>query len=138
MKVFLGGTCNDSQWRNQLIPHLKCDYFNPVVDDWTPECQAEELLQRKNCDYVLYVITPAMVGVYSIAEAVDDSNKRPNRTIFCYLSNDTVGVNKYSFGTAQLKSLDAVAKLITANGGLVYNNLAEVANLLNGIQQGLS
>jgi len=29
-------------------------------------------------------------------------------------------------------------KLITANGGLVYNNLAEVANLLNGLQQDLS
>lgn len=135
MKVFLGGTCNDSQWRSQLIPHLNCEYFNPVVDDWTPECQEEELRQRKSCDYVLYVITPAMVGTYSIAEAVDDSNKRPSQTIFCYLSNDTVGINKYSFGKAQLKSLEAVSKLIQANGGLVYTNLADVASLLNGLHK---
>jgi hypothetical protein len=36
-KCFLGGTCNNSQWREALIPMLKIDYFNPVVKDWTPE-----------------------------------------------------------------------------------------------------
>lgn len=30
-KVFLGGTCNGSIWREKLIPLLKIDYFNPVV-----------------------------------------------------------------------------------------------------------
>jgi len=33
-RVFLGGTCNNSKWRDVLIPRLKIDYFNPVVDDW--------------------------------------------------------------------------------------------------------
>ena len=32
-KVFLGGTCNGSDWRKKLIPKLKIDYFNPVVED---------------------------------------------------------------------------------------------------------
>ena len=44
-KVFLGGTCNESTWRNELIPLLEnagVEYFNPVVDNWTPECQEEE------------------------------------------------------------------------------------------------
>ena len=77
MKVFLGGTCANSRWREKLIPLPKIDFFNPVVPDWTPECQDEELRQRRICDHVLYVITPAMEGVYSIAEVVDDSNKRP-------------------------------------------------------------
>ena len=31
MKVFLGGTCAESKWREKLIPLLQCDYFNPVV-----------------------------------------------------------------------------------------------------------
>ena len=44
-KVFLGGTCNESQWRTALIPMLHIDFFNPVVDDWTPECQTEEIKQ---------------------------------------------------------------------------------------------
>lgn len=37
MKVFLGGTCEGRDWRNELIPKLKCDYFNPVVEEWTEE-----------------------------------------------------------------------------------------------------
>ena len=87
-KVFLGGTCNESTWRDKLIKMLEIDYFNPVVDDWTEECYQEELRQREICDYCLYVITPRMTGVYSIAEVVDDSNKRPEKTIFCLLEYD--------------------------------------------------
>ena len=45
-KVFLGGTCAESTWREKLIPLLKINYFNPVVDDWTEECYKEELRQR--------------------------------------------------------------------------------------------
>ena len=33
-KVFLGGTTNDSNWRDLLIKKIKIDYFNPVVKDW--------------------------------------------------------------------------------------------------------
>jgi hypothetical protein len=87
-KVFLGGTCNESKWRDELIKLLKIDYFNPVVEDWTPECMAEEIRQRETCDYCLYVITPRMSGVYSIAEVIDDSNKRSQRTLFCFLGED--------------------------------------------------
>ena len=65
-KVALMGTCAESTWREQLIPQLDIDYFDPVVDDWTPECQEEEIRQRETCDFCLYVITPSMKGVYSI------------------------------------------------------------------------
>jgi len=87
MKVFLGGTCNGENWRATLIPYLDkygIDYFNPVVDDWNNEAQENERRERQECDYVLYVVTPAMIGVYSIAEVVDDSNKRPEKTIFSF------------------------------------------------------
>lgn len=36
-RVFLGGTCNDSTWRDNLIQQLEIDYFNPVVPDWTED-----------------------------------------------------------------------------------------------------
>ena len=49
-KVFLGGTCNESTWRDGLIEILEIDYFNPVVDDWTEECYREELRQRDSID----------------------------------------------------------------------------------------
>lgn len=127
MKVFLGGACNDSNWRNTLINLLKIDYFNPVVDDWTPDCMAEEIKQRDECDFCLYVITPKMTGVYSIAEVVDNSNKRPQKTIFCILPTD----NGLSFTDGQLKSLNQVGKMIKSNGGHWFGDLLTVAEFLN-------
>ena len=134
MKVFLGGTCNESTWRDELIKMLKIDYFNPVVDDWTPECMAEEIRQRETCDFVLYVITPKMTGVYSIAEAVDDSNKRPKKTVFCFLDTDTVadGMGLLYFTEGQKRSLIAVGKMIWNNGAATFDNLKHVADYLNG------
>lgn len=131
MKVFLGGTCNESKWRDDLIEALKIDYFNPVVEDWTPDCQQEEILQRHHCDYCLYVITPKMTGVYSIAEVIDDSNKRPEKTLFCFADND----GEHNFTTAQIKSLVQVNEMVKNNGGRVFGNLLSVATFLN--QKGL-
>ena len=128
MKVFLGGTCAESKWREKLIPLLKCDYFNPVVEDWTPECQENEEKEKKICDYHLYVITPKMQGVYSIAEAVNDSKNVLRTCIFCVTKEE----DDRDWTKGELKSLDATAKLIKRNGGVVLNNLEEVANFLNG------
>lgn len=126
-KVFLGGTTNNSDWRDTLIKKLKIDYFNPVVSDWNEEAQKKEIKERKNCDYVLYVITPKMEGVYSIAEVIDDSNKRPNKTIFCYLLED----DGKEFSKHQIKSLDMVGKMVEENGGRWFKSLGEISDFLN-------
>lgn len=128
-RVFLGGTCNESKWRDELIAQLLpgVDYFNPVVEDWTQECMAEEIRQRQTCDYVLYVITPKMTGVYAIAEAVDDSNKRPEKTIFCLLDTD----GEDSFSEGQRRSLQQVKEMIQDNGAMVAISLHAVASWLN-------
>ena len=127
-KVFLGGTCNESTWRERLIKDLTIDYFNPVVDDWTPECMDEEIKQRKTCDFCLYVLTPKMTGVYAVAEVVDDSNKRPEKTVFCYLEVD----GDASFTPGQVKSMKQVEKMVEENGATVCKTLVEVAGFLNG------
>ena len=137
MKVFLGGTCNESTWRRRLIEQLKIDYFDPVVDDWTEECMAEEIRQRKVCDFVLYVITPFMTGTYAIAEVVDDSNKRSEKTLFCLLNYDRndSGYNK-EFNKAQLKSLESVKRMVKENGAKVFGGLREVSVFLNEKNRG--
>ena len=129
-KVFLGGTCNDSTWRDELIEKLKIDYFNPVVEDWTPEDGDEEVLQRQICDYCLYTITPEMKGVFSIFEIGDDSNKRPDKTIVCLIRK----ANGKRFDIQQWKSLENVAKRAIENGCKVFYDLNDVANYLNGGQ----
>ena len=125
-KIFLGGTANNSTWRETLIPLLdptKISYFNPVVPDWNEQVQQEEIKQRKTCDFVLYTITKEMEGFYAIAEVVDDSNKRPTKTIFCYLEE--------GFSKHQIKSLQATARMVKENGAKVFTSLEEVAEYLN-------
>ena len=128
-KVFLGGTCNESTWRNDMISlltNLGIEYFNPVVDDWNEEAQKNELRERAECDICLYTITPKMAGVYSIAEVIDDSNKRPEKTIMVLLkeSDDEI------FNTGQWKSLLAVAEMIEVNRGAVFYDLYSAAEYI--------
>lgn len=127
MKVFLGGTCNGSTWRDRIIPMLEVGFYNPVVEDWTPECMQEEVRQREECDIVLYVITPKMTGVYAIAEVVDDSNKRPTQTVFVCLRED----DDEKFSNGQLKSLGAVAGMVGQNGAMVCADLERAALYIN-------
>ena len=67
MKVFLGGTCAESKWRDNIIPQLKCEYFNPVVDDWTPECQKIEE-RKKGFVNGIFMSSHQRCRVYSLLQ----------------------------------------------------------------------
>lgn len=126
-EVGLFGTCNDSQWREALIPLLNCKYYNPVVKDWNEEAQRIELEKRQTCDFMLFVITPKMTGFYAIAEVVDDSNKRPESTLFCVLETD----DENEFTEHQMKSIKMTKNLIRENGARVFESLQDIADFLN-------
>ena len=116
MKVFLGGTCNGSNWREKLIPKLKIDYFNPLVSNWDKKAQLNEIKEKNKADFLLFVITPLMTGVYSIAEVVDASNKKPEKTILCILNEE----NGKKWTKSQRNSLSAVEDLVHSNGALMF------------------
>lgn len=122
-KVFLGGTCDGRNWRNELIPLLKINYYNPIVEDWSEEDRLREVHEREVDDYILYVITKDIKGVYSIAEVTDDANKRPEKTIFCVLEE---GMEEQ-----MLKSLKAVKNLVSGYGVYTCSTLKDVADFLN-------
>jgi len=130
LTLFLGGTVGKSKWRDDIIPlleHEKLEYFNPVVDDWNDSAREKEY-QIKNSPTTVevYVITKDMQGVFSIAEAVDASNKKPNKTIFM--------VDREGFDKHQLKSLDATLELIQKNGASIANSLFDIIRLFKGIE----
>ncbi len=131
VSVFLGGTCADSTWREELIPKLNegAEAFNPVVPDWNPECQAIEDFHRATDDVILYVITPEGEGFYSFVEVTDDSNKRPESTILCILTE----ANDKKFEGHTLKCVNKTAKLVQENGVLVFTDLQSLANYLNSL-----
>ncbi len=126
-KVFLGGTCNGSLWRDEMIKDLKLHYYNPIGETWTQEMMDEERRQRDESDFCLYVLTPKMTGYFSVAEVIDDSNKRPAQTIFCYLDED----DGTKFSEVQLKSLRQVAGMVERNGAHYFKTLKEVTDFLN-------
>jgi hypothetical protein len=64
-----------------------------------------------------------MTGVYSTAEAVEDSIKRPNKTLFCFLTE----ANGKQFDKPQIKSLQATSELIQRNGARIFQSLEGVA-----------
>ena len=112
-KVFLGGTCANSTWRDELTPRLDVDVFNPVVEDWTLEDQVTENYEKdKLCNIHLYVITNAMKGVYSIAEVMDSATTPGKFTILHILPQ--------GFDKTQLKSLQATVDLVRSRGGIAY------------------
>lgn len=136
MKVFLGGTCAGYKWRDKLIPLLKCDYYNPIVKNWSEEDRLREVNERETSDYVLYVITSGMKGVYSIAEVVDDSNKRPEKTLFCNLyMNGELAQNLTGYRKQMAHSLVAVENLLESNGVMVFHDLESVAKFLNSREE---
>ena len=123
MKVFLGGTCAGRKWRDEIIPQLTCDYYNPIVKNWSEEDRLREVRERQTADVVVYTITSDMAGVYSIAEIIDDSNKRPNKTVICILYE--------GFGKKMAHSLQAVANLAKENGATVVDSLEDLIKYLN-------
>ena len=132
VKVFLGGTCASSTWREELIPQLgeNVETFNPVVPNWTPECQEIEDMHRETDDICLYVITPEGEGFYSFVEVTDDSNKRPERTVLCVLME----ANGKKFEGHTLKCVLKTMKLVSKNGVVVFDNLEDLANFLNNVK----
>ena len=115
MRVFLGGTCADTTWRNELIKEfelLGIEYFNPVVEDWTPECQTIEEDEKNNkCDCHLYVITKEMMGTYSIAEIINSAwqaivyGTKVNFVVFAVLDEGT-------WKKHECKSFDATMNMV--------------------------
>ena len=58
----------------EAVKPFGIEYFNPVVKNWTPKCQAIEEDEKNNkCDTHLYVITKEMMGTYSIAEIINSA-----------------------------------------------------------------
>lgn len=127
-KVFLGGTCAETTWRDKIIDKLSenIEYFNPVVKNWTPADQKKEIDEKENkCNIHFYCITSEMKGVFSIAEVVDSVHNKNVRTILHIIPD--------GFDKGQLKSLEATVDLVNSRGGIAYvdSSLMRSVRVLN-------
>lgn len=89
--VGLFGTCGTSTWRKPIINILESkgiDYFNPQVEDWTPEFAKEEAHHLINDDIVLFPVTGETYGTGSLAEvgfSINTALKSINEDAFRFL-----------------------------------------------------
>lgn len=127
--VFLGGTVNDTSWRDKLIPMLTCGYYNPVVAEWTEQAIRDEDEAKDQASVLLFVITPAQAGLYSIAEmAVSACHPEQKRTVIAFLDKD----GGDTFDEHERKSNKAIIDLLTSfPNTVVFNNLEDIAKHLN-------
>lgn len=137
-RVFLGGTCNGSLWRDAFIKEVNKDdvlrerlsLFNPVVEDWTPECQANEEREKREADILFFGITTEQTGFYSIAEFADAVHTFPEKKIVVAFMN-----HDGDFTPAQEKSNTAIINLLVCNknfcGSTGYETMAEVAKTMH-------
>jgi hypothetical protein len=93
--IFLGGTVGNSNWRTSFIADLvkvgvpEAGLFNPVVPNWTPECQAAEDEAKAIATFNLFYLTNPEIGenavsVYSIVEAIMCLYDQPSNTVIVF------------------------------------------------------
>lgn len=127
-KIFLGGTCGDSQWREAIIPLIQMECFNPVVENWTMETQQIEEEIKKAAAVNLYVITPKQSGFYSFSELTTAAIKEPKRTVIAFLDSDD-GVE---WTDKQKDSIEAIKSLLKQEAGVeVQGSLKAAADAVN-------
>lgn len=130
--VFLGGTTfkdESMDWRHEILGRVKSEVkcFNPVVDDWNEYQRKIEESAKANSKYKLYVITPQMRGVYSIAEMVHDSIKFGENTLICILPE----YKGKKFNDSQLRSLNATLELCKNYNATILYTLDGIVEYLN-------
>lgn len=82
LQVFLGGSCNPTTWRQNLaIPYLEMNnitYYNPQIDNWTPEVVELEHRAKQNAQVLLFVIDDQTRATVTLIESAfmagDDKN----------------------------------------------------------------
>lgn len=133
-RIFMGGTTQGFNWREVLENRFKdvenVELFNPVVDDWNCERIRIENEYKEICEMNLFVVTPYMEGIYSIAEVVDLSNKKPENLVFAYIDHFVDGKEIRDFTKKMKHSLNVTGKLIEKNGGKVFTSLDDVENYI--------
>jgi len=117
MKAYICGKFNSEEKSTLQYKFPSIEFFEMAQD-------------KKDCDIHLYVISP-LTALITIAEAVDNSNKHPQKTVF-YLVPSALKENKNVYiSMSQIPELAAVGKLIQANGGVCLYELKELIHWLN-------
>ena len=130
----MGGTTAGTGWRDLIIPELekrKLEYFDPRVEDWNDEARKREEEEKEKCDTMLFLITPEMQGVFSIAEIINSTwQVLTGGSGFVYF-----GVLKDGWDEPRWRSLkatlDMVGEIAQGNSRIKYGVVEKPEDILN-------
>jgi hypothetical protein len=73
--VFLGGACNPTTWRRDLLmpflDGLGVSYYNPQVDEWHPDLIAVEREAKEKAKIYFFVVSNQTRGLASMIEVAE-------------------------------------------------------------------
>lgn len=88
LQIFLGGSCNPTTWRqNVAIPFLEkngISYYNPQVDNWTPEAVNLERYAKQNAQVLLFVIDKQTRSTTSLIESAFMAGENKSLVLVIY------------------------------------------------------
>ncbi|MDD3301839.1 MAG: hypothetical protein PHR57_03670 [Patescibacteria group bacterium] len=134
LTIGMFGTCGGSTWRDSFIQkYEQCGvkFFNPQVDDWTPECAIEEARHLAEDKIILFPITSETYGSGSLSEvgfSILNAIKLDDRRDFVIMIQMDLD-EKLSDPIARKESLRARALVSEHLKKLRLDNLYVVNNL---------
>lgn len=139
VQIFLGGSCNPTTWRQNIaIPYLESNgisYYNPQVDNWTPDVVNIERHAKQSADCLLFVIDKQTRSTVSLVESAfmagfgrrlvlviypfdisqlsikSDSSQTSNVVETCEKSTSTMSISRGVLNLPQSTSASGVSKI---------------------------
>eukprot|EP00040_Diaphanoeca_grandis_P036921 m.237978 g.237978 ORF g.237978 m.237978 type:complete len:468 (-) comp33717_c1_seq4:37-1440(-) len=138
--IFLGGACNPSTWRKEItIPMLategifETDFYNPQVDNWSPNLVAIEAKAKFQSKILLFVIgeeTRAIASMIEAAEHVTSAN-REEQTVVVVIKDVHTGGPAFAdveLSADEIKDLNRgrayLADVVSRHGCIVFQDVA--------------
>jgi len=145
-KVFLGGSCNPTTWREDIaIPAFTqagVPFYNPQVDDWSPDLVEIEAQEKETAGCLLFVIdreTRAMASIVEAAEYICLGR----RVVLCIVDvEEESSIGGEAIGKPELKDLNRMRAYLrdvaTRNGVSYTNQVSEaVAEVISSHREGV-
>lgn len=116
--IALFGTVGKTTWRDELMEHVKgivadqsgLKFFDPRVENWTPEDRIREQQAKALCGILVFVITPQQEGWYTLLELFEAAyHAQFGKSVFICFEDDHLG---QKFEYHQRNSIDAVCSML--------------------------
>ncbi len=142
MQIALFGTGGASQWREYVIKMCEdagmqgLDWYSPVIPDdeeWTDDHKKAEEAAIIDCDLLLFVISPAGTGFFTIAELVmcAMTPATAGKMAVCAIEED----GDFTFDDVELASIDAVLDIPRRTGAVVADELDDLLQIIAAAQK---